>query len=235
MKINVLDQTGHVTLRENMGSDLTVVNAARVSYDKRKEEFDSKDRRLLHYLIKNKHTSPLRHATIQFEVYAPLFVARQWWKHAIGSSYETLTAWNESSRRYVTEEPEFYTPDSVQWRLAPDSKKQGSGELVKDDDERLAIRTSGELLDHVVNSMFLYSQAMSEGIAPEQARLFLPAYAMYVRFMWTTSLQSALHFLDLRLDDNAQWEMREYAKAVAEIVQKQYPETFKAWQEVSHG
>lgn len=235
MKINVLDQTGHVTLRENMGSDLTVVNAARVSYDKRKEEFDSKDRRLLHYLIKNKHTSPLRHATIQFEVYAPLFVARQWWKHAIGSSYETLTAWNESSRRYVTEEPEFYIPSPGQWRLAPDSKKQGSGDLVKDEDYILAQSSSRQIRNHVNDSMDLYEKAMSYGIAPEQARLFLPAYAMYVRFMWTTSLQSALHFLDLRLDDNAQWEMREYAKAVAEIVQKQYPETFNAWQEVSHG
>lgn len=229
MKINVLDHIGHVTLRENMGSDLTIVNAARVSYDKRKEEFDSKDRRLLHYLIKNKHTSPLRHATIQFEVYAPLFVARQWWKHAIGSSYETLTAWNESSRRYVTEEPEFYIPDVDQWRLAPDNKKQGSGNLAVESDGLLAEETRRAMFNNVIDSLELYEQAMSYGIAPEQARLFLPAYAMYVRFMWTTSLQSALHFLDLRLDDNAQWEMREYAKAVAEIVEKQYPETFEAW------
>lgn len=229
MKIQVLDNKGYVRLRETMGSDLSVVNAARVSYDKKSDELTEKDKGLLRYLINHGHTSPFRHATIQLEIYAPLFVARQWWKHIIGGHYDTQTAWNESSRRYVTEDPEFYIPEAYQWRLAPDNKKQGSGDLVFESDDLLAEETRRAMFINVLESMDLYEQAMSCGIAPEQARLFLPAYAMYVRYMWTTSLQSALHFLDLRLDNDAQWEIQEYAKAVNEVIKNKFPAVHQAW------
>lgn len=231
MKINVLDDKGYVLLRDTMGDDLTPVNAARVSYDKRSEELTEKDVRLIRFLIKHAHTSPFRHAVMQFEVYAPLFVARQWWKHAIGSTYETLTAWNESSRRYVTEEPEFYIPRPHQWRGTPESNKQGSEGLLIERSKETADLVTVAMENQVKESIALYEQAQIEGIAAEQARLFLPAYAMYVRFWWTTSLQSVLHFLDLRLEEGAQWEIREYAKAVLTIVKEQFPAVLEAWKE----
>jgi thymidylate synthase (FAD) len=107
--INVLDK-GYVRLVNVMGSDLSVVNSARVSYDKESTELSEKDARLIRFLAREGHTSPFRHATLQFEMYAPLMVARQHWKYIVGSDH-TMDAWNESSRRYVTEEPAFYIPE----------------------------------------------------------------------------------------------------------------------------
>src|SRR5690606_1058278 len=122
-KINVLDK-GYVILHDVMGDDLTVVNSARVSYDKKSEELTERDRRLIAFLAREDHTSPFRHASLQFEVYAPLMVARQHWKYVAGSSFQeatgdNMTAWNESSRRYITEEPTFYIPKADEWRSAP--------------------------------------------------------------------------------------------------------------------
>lgn len=106
----ILDK-GYVRLVDSMGSDLTIVNAARASFAKESHELNEKDERLIKFLAENEHTSPFRHAVLQFEIKAPLMVARQWWKYIIGSSHlegsqESLNAWNESSRRYVTEEPD---------------------------------------------------------------------------------------------------------------------------------
>src|SRR6185437_7973268 len=109
-KIDVLDK-GYVILHDVMGSDLTVSNSARVSYNKKKEEISDADKRVIAFLAREGHTSPFRHATLQFEVYAPLMVARQWWKYVVGSDH-VLDAWNESSRRYITEEPVFYVPQA---------------------------------------------------------------------------------------------------------------------------
>ena len=121
----LLDGKGYVRLTHTGGDDLTIVNAARVSFDRESRELSEADQRLLRYLAKHGHTSPFRHATIGFEIYAPLMVARQWWKHVVGAPFVD-TPWNESSRRYVTEEPEFYVPDT--FKAAPEDKKQGSGE-----------------------------------------------------------------------------------------------------------
>src|SRR6185312_8614487 len=131
-RIDVLDK-GYVILHDVMGSDLTVANAARVSYDKKSDELTEGDRRLIAFLAREGHTSPFRHATLQFEVYSPLMVARQHWKYVAGSSIaeatgDNMDAWNESSRRYVTEEPTFYIPNRDEWRLAPANSKQGSGD-----------------------------------------------------------------------------------------------------------
>ena len=227
--MQVLDK-GYVRLFDSFGSDLSVVNAARVSYDKRSEDFSEKDAKLLRYLLKNNHSSPFRHAGVSFEIYAPLIVARQWWKYAVASSHiDDQNGWNESSRRYITEEVEFYLPSSEEWRSAPENSKQGSGEelpraLGKHWTERLvALQEAGE---------FYYELAMKEGIAPEQARLFLPAYSMYVRWVWTTSLQGVLHFLDQRLADHSQWEIRQYASAVEQHVVDLFPKTYEAWREI---
>jgi len=130
LRENVLDE-GYVRLVDTLGDDLAVVNAARVSYDKEKSEFEERDAKLLKFLLREQHTSPFRHAAATFEVYAPLFVARQWWKYAVASTHvDEQNGWNESSRRYITEDEKFYIPLPHEWRSKPENSKQGSGEPV---------------------------------------------------------------------------------------------------------
>lgn len=217
-KFNVLDK-GYVILHETMGDDLTVANAARVSYDKKKAEMDERDERLISFLAREGHTSPFRHATLQFEVYAPLMVARQWWKYVVGSDH-VMDAWNESSRRYITEQPTFYIPNADQWRSAPEDSKQGSGKLVP---KVVGNTATKELIDYIIKGENLYQDALDAGICAEQARLFLPAYGLYVRWYWTTSLQGVAHFLNQRLEHDAQKEIQEFAKAVHELSKKHFP------------
>lgn len=217
-KINVLDN-GYVRLTNVMGSDLSVVNSARVSYDKESTELDEKDIRLIKFLAREGHTSPFRHATLQFEVYAPLMVARQHWKYIVGADH-TMDAWNESSRRYVTEEPTFYIPQADEWRSAPENSKQGSGNTLGIDE---GADFTEELMDFVEKGEWLYNDALSKGVCAEQARLFLPAYGMYVRYYWTASLQSVAHFLNQRLAHDSQVEIQEYAKAVYALTKPKFP------------
>jgi thymidylate synthase (FAD) len=216
--INVLDK-GYVRLVNVMGSDLSVANSARVSYDKESTELSEKDARLIRFLAREGHTSPFRHATLQFEMYAPLMVARQHWKYVVGSDH-TMDAWNESSRRYITEEPTFYIPKANEWRSAPENSKQGSGEVLPDEQGKIATQ---DLLDYVAFGERLYERAMNSGVCAEQARLFLPAYGMYVRYYWTASLQSVAHFLQQRLAHDSQVEIQEYAKAVKALAEPHFP------------
>jgi thymidylate synthase (FAD) len=215
---NVLDK-GYVRLVNVMGSDLSVANSARVSYDKESTELSEKDARLIRFLAREGHTSPFRHATLQFEMYAPLMVARQHWKYVVGSDH-TMDAWNESSRRYITEEPTFYIPGPYEWRSAPENSKQGSGEAIGVHDGRIL---SYELMKYIEEGERLYKEAMEYGACAEQARLFLPAYGMYVRYYWTASLQSVAHFLRQRLAHDSQVEIQEYAKAVKALAEPHFP------------
>jgi thymidylate synthase (FAD) len=216
--IKCLDN-GYVRLVDSMGSDLSVVNSARVSYAKESFELNDKDIRLIKFLAREDHTSPFRHAFLQFEVYAPLMVARQWWKYIVGSDH-TMDAWNESSRRYITEEPEFYVPKPNEWRSAPENSKQGSGEPI---DEDAGWHFFNELERYITYGQRLYDDALSAGVCAEQARLFLPAYGMYVRWYWSASLQSVCHFLNQRLEHDAQKEIQEYAKAVYKLAIQKFP------------
>lgn len=223
-KINVLDK-GYVRLVDVLGNDLSVVNAARVSYDKESQEFSERDKKLLDFLVRENHMSPFRHAALTFEVYAPLFVARQWWKYAVSSSHvDDQNGWNESSRRYITESEEFYVPQADAWRSKPENSKQGSGEPITSD---LGQNYSDELNRLIEISTELYHKAMDDNIAPEIARLFLPAYGMYVRWRWTTSLQGVITFLNQRIPDDAQKEIQEYAFAVRDLTQEIFPNTFE--------
>ena len=231
-KIDVLDK-GYVRIVDHMGSDLEPVNDARVSFDKKVTELSDKDIRLLNYLGREGHTSPFRHSFVKFEVYAPLMVARQWWKYVIGSDhaehplrdYDPMTAWNESSRRYITENVEFYivAPDS--WRSQPENKKQGSG-------EPLPIEVGKELTEKLIENyeqgLRLYEEAIEKGVAVEQARLFLPSYGLYVRWKWSASLQGVGHFLNQRLSIDAQKEIQEYAKAVEILTKQAFPNSIEA-------
>lgn len=224
--IPVLDH-GYVKLVNNMGSDIDVVNSARVSFDKEVSELSDKDRNLISFLVREKHDACFRHCVMTFEVYAPLMVARQWYKHAVGSTHlDDSMGWNESSRRYITENEEFYIPSVDQWRSAPANRKQGSGEGIS---EYYGAKYTQRMRRVVEEAVENYRQALADGVAPEQARLLLPAYAMYVRWRWTVSLNGVLHFLSLRLDSHAQWEIQEYARAVNTIVHQYYPVTSSEW------
>lgn len=230
-RMGVLDH-GYVRMEDAMGNDLTTVNAAKVSFDKRSEEFKPRDQKLVDFLGENGHTSPFRHSVMTFEVYAPLFVKNQWWKYVVGSMHDPMQAWNESSRRYVTEEPMFYIP---QWRHAPENKKQGSGDFITDKDfvpfanseggGGTYIRTwlNAKMKSAIEYGLERYEEAMRMGVAPEQARVFLPAYAMYVRWWWTCSLQGALHLIEQRTAPDAQWEFQEYARVVEYMVRLKFP------------
>jgi len=216
-----------------MGGDLTVANAARVSYDKKSESLTEGDRRLIAFLAREGHTSPFRHAFLQLELYAPLMVSRQHWKYVVGSSIaeatgDNMDAWNESSRRYITEEAAFYVPSPEEWRKAPENSKQGSGGSVYSDDYLLAEEATYQLEKYIEEGVKLYEQTIKLGIAPEQARLFLPAYGMYVRYYWSASLQSVAHFLAQRLAHDSQVEIQAYAKAVLELVKPHFPVSIDA-------
>lgn len=229
-KLSVLDGKGYVILHDVMGGDLTVANAARVSYDKKSDELTDGDRRLIAFLAREGHTSPFRHTTLQFEVYSPLMVARQHFKYIVGSSIaeatgDNMDAWNESSRRYVTEEATFYIPKADEWRSAPENSKQGSGVPVKTKDGEAA---TDYLMRHIDVSISAYEKAMELGICAEQARLFLPAYGMYVRYYWTASLQSVAHFVNQRLASDSQVEIQAYAKAVLELAREHFPVSIEA-------
>lgn len=227
-KISV-GEHGYVLLKDWMGTDLSPVNDAKVSFDKESSQMGEREERLITYLAKHEHTSPFRHSVLKFEVYAPLMVARQWWKHVIGSEhgegYDRLTAWNESSRRYITEEPTFLIPPASEWRSAPENRKQGSGDNLSSE---IGAKYTEALEKHVQESLRLYEQAMADQVCPEQARLFLPAYGLYVRWVWTGSLQAVSHFLKLRLDEAAQKEIRDFAEAVEKLAREKFPIALEA-------
>lgn len=221
--VSVLDK-GYVRLVDHMGSDLSVANAARASFAKESKEMSVQDARLIDYLARENHMSPFRHAFITYEFKAPLMVARQHWKYVVGSDH-TMDSWNESSRRYVTMEPEFYFPNMEQWRLAPEDKKQGSQGIA---DPFTGSTLTQQLIQHAEKGEALYNMAMESGIAAEQARLFLCAYGMYVVYRWSCSLQSVILFLNQRLAEDSQVEIQAYARAVKELTQPLFPISFKS-------
>jgi thymidylate synthase (FAD) len=224
-KIDVLN-LGYVGLVSTMGNDLEVANAARVSFDKRSELdmtglLKSKDKKLIDFLWKEEHTSPFRHCVLSFEIYAPLMVARQHWKYAVASTFvDDQNGWNESSRRYITEEPEFYIPTAEDWRSAPENSKQGSGEPIN---YGLGIELTMRLFNTIEAAEVEYNNALEMGVCAEQARLFLPAYGMYVRYRWTTSLHGIMHFTQQRLAHDAQKEITDYALAMKSLAEEAFP------------
>jgi thymidylate synthase (FAD) len=224
--IDLLDK-GYVRLEAITGRDLSTVNSARVSYDKKSYEFTERDKKLIRFLAKHGHTSPFRHAFVTFEVYAPLMIARQWWKYIVGSDHsgddffrDPFTAWNESSRRYVTEEPQFYVVAPDKWRSAPENSKQGSGEPLPYEVGKGLTRALIEIHDLGLRR---YEEAMALGACAEQARLFLPAYGLYVRWYWSASLQGVAHMLNQRLAHDAQAEFQMYARAVYDLMVEHFP------------
>ena len=229
MKINVLDK-GYIEVVDVLGDDLTPVNAARVSFGGRSKKFEAKDRRLSKFLIKHKHFSPFRHQHVMMIIKAPEFVMRQWYKHVVGiettSSYPTKDhAWNEISGRY-TPVTDYYIPEV--WRKQSDDNKQASeGEL----DDLHQKRMTHLYERYLLEVERVYETMIQTGMAKEQARVVLPL-SQYTEVYWTASFQAIMNFIDLRDEKTAQWEIRQYAKCLKEMMYDIYPETVKIWSEV---
>jgi len=225
MKIKVLDN-GFVQYVDHMGSDLTVVNSARVSFDNQSEWDDmgegilsEKDEKLIRYLSKHNHWTPFAHPQITLRIKAPISIRTQCFKHKQGFVE------NEISRRYVDFKPDFYYP---RWRERPDkNKKQGSsGWLEGPGSAGVRAGTSWfryETYDYVIRqSLRVYENLISSNVAPEQARFVLPQ-SMYTEWYWTGSLAAYGRFFKLRSDSNAQWEIQEYSRAIGKIVKSLFP------------
>ena len=210
-EIQVLNK-GFVRLIDHMGSDLSVVNAARVSFGKVKEAFDEGDAKLVDYLAAHEHTSPFRHTALTLHVKAPIFVFRQWMKHRIGSEF------NEISGRYVEfPEDEFFVPEVFR-RQAKVNKQGSEGEI----DEPLRGKALDTYRTACRTSVAQYKELIAMGVCKEQARCVLPL-ALYSEVYWTVSLQAVAHFIRLRADSHAQWEIQQYAAAVRALVEPIYP------------
>lgn len=212
MKVDYLD---------HMGSDVNVVNAARVSFAKEVEEFEiEKDTKLINYLAKHNHWSPLAHTSVSIRVKAPIFMARQFVKHQIG------LVWNEESRRYIDDTPQFYKP-SV-WRSRPDNAKQGSGGELENYQPLWDFKSiDDDYYAHIVESLMFYEHMLGQGVAPEMARMTLPQSVM-TNWIWTGSLVAFARVCKLRLDPHAQKEAQELAEKINEVVAPLYPVSWEA-------
>ena len=190
-----------VTLIDYMGTDLTVVNSARVSFGKKKDKFEPKDKKLIAYLAKHGHWTPFGHVSLQFHIIAPVFVARQLVKHQVG------LVWNEVSRRYVDSKPEIYTPKS--WRRYAEDKKQGSS-------DEIAWKRWTEYESLVKTCVGAYERMMANGICPEQARMILPQ-SMMTEWYWSGTLMAFARVCNLRCKPDAQLETRMITDQIDEL------------------
>ena len=212
----VLDR-GHVSYVSHMGNDLTVVNAARVSFHKESTEFTGKDEKLIQYLAKHKHWTPFAHPQITLRIKAPIFIRTQLFKHKVGMTE------NEVSRRYVSDSPVVYLP---RWRGKPTGgAKQGSEDFMPIDDDYNTANRHYEMC--VRDALQTYEELLKRGVAPEQARSVLPQ-GTYTEWWWTGSLSAFARVYAQRSDSHAQWECQEYAKAFSTIIQPLFPYSWKS-------
>jgi thymidylate synthase (FAD) len=212
----VLGGQGWVGLIDHLGQEISIVNAARVSFGKLKEEMADRDITLLDYLIENRHTSPLEHVVFTFSVHCPLFVRGQWHRHRTWS-------YNEISRRYTEIDMEFYTPEKL--RQQAENDRQAS--VSKDDFNDAGLRKM--ISNHNQSSFELYEKLLEGGVCREQARGILPQNMM-VTFWGTVNLGNLLHFLELRDSEHAQWEIREYALAIKKLIKPIIPNVAKYYE-----
>lgn len=224
--IQCLDK-GYVQLIETFGDELTIVNAARVSFGAEKKTLSEGDIRLMRYLYREKHMSPFRHVMFRFKIKAPEFVMRQLYKHVVGIEATAdgafqLHGWNELSGRYKPIN-EFYT--DFAWRYqSPDNKQASAGDLAPRESEQWTVT----LKEHMGTVLTLYHAMLEEGIAKEQARMILPLN-MYSEVIWTASAQAVLNFIELRDHHHAQKEIQVYAKAMREMLTKRFPVLAEIW------
>ena len=209
------ENSGYVELLETFGSDLTIVNAARVSFNKESTEFTNKDKSLIKYLAKHNHISPFFHPQLHFRIKMPIFVAREWFRHTIGF------ARNEVSRRYVDTTPEIWIPDD--FRERDSNLKQGSKSTPIENNEEIK-----KIYEKAVeDSLKTYQLLLDAQVAPEIARTILPQ-SMHTEFIETGSLSAYARLCNLRLDPHAQKEIQDYAKALFVLIQEKFPNAWEA-------
>ena len=222
------DGIGKVDYVSHMGSDLTVVNSARVSFGVEKTELDDRDKKLIRYLIKNRHTSTLEHNLITFRFTVPLFVRSQHHRHRTWS-------YNEISRRYTDVDIKFYEPDSFRTQHKSNRQASNFDELVNPtiDEGRMVERSaSWAVRDHHKKSLKLYNKLVEAGVCREQARGVLPQN-LYTEYYGTTNLNNLLKFIGLRSHEGAQWEIQQVASACLEITSELFPETVGSYVDLS--
>lgn len=212
------DGIGAVEYVEHMGSDLTVVNSARVSFGKQKETLDERDEKLIHYLIGHKHTSTLEHNVATFRFCVPLFIRSQHHRHRTWS-------YNEISRRYTDINLQFYEPK--EYRTQHKSNRQASNEEMVSSSGIVNALVS----EHHEQSLKLYNWLLDEGVCREQARGVLPQN-LYTEYYGTVNLNNLIKFIELRTHEGAQWEIQQVAKACLEIVKDLWPTTISAYKEI---
>jgi len=215
MKVDVLG--GFVELLHTFGNDLTVVNAARVSFHKESTQLDEKDERLIKYLAEHNHVTPFFHPQAQFRIKMPIFVAREWYRHQIGFSR------NEVSRRYVSDMPECWSPELTDFREKDAKIKQGS----KDTPIELADVAQNLYATSTRISLEAYDELLKLGVAPEVARTVLPQ-SMYTEFIETGSLAAYSRLFKLRTSPDAQREIQKYANEIGKLLEEKFPVSWKA-------
>jgi len=216
-KLFMPDGVGFVELMDTFGDDLTVVNAARVSFDKTSYELTEGDKKLITYLAKHDHISPFFHPQARFRIKMPIFVCREWFRHTIG------LARNEVSRRYVDTPPECWVPDALHIRERDPKVKQGSKATAVQEAEEVYLL----MRDQTDQALHTYHTLLERGVAPEVARSVLPQ-SMYSEFIETGSLAAYARICQLRLDPSAQKEIRDYAGAVRSLLYDQFPVSWAA-------
>ncbi|NJK57645.1 MAG: FAD-dependent thymidylate synthase [Pleurocapsa sp. SU_5_0] len=220
------DGKSRIELIDSMGSDLSIVNDARASFDKSSAELDEKDLKLINYLIKHQHTSPFRGVVFKFKIKAPLYICRQWWKHVIASNHnEEQLGWNEKSFRYVAidDSNEFYIPPAFR-QQSKNNKQSTEGFLEAELNDRAIALYQAQC----ENSYQAYSQLLALGVGREQARGVL-APSVYTSWVWTVSLQALLNFIGLRSGLGRKAKSVLIAQAIVELVQPIVPVSIEAW------
>jgi thymidylate synthase (FAD) len=215
--IPVLDH-GFVRLDGALADDLSVVNGARVSFARRKEEMDESDEGLIRFLMRERHGTPFEHNAFRFHVRCPIFVAREWFRHRVGS-------FNEFSMRYARASDEFYVPDAEDVRTQVGKPGSYSFEPVSDE---LAEQTREKLQEVYDAAYQTYEELVEAGVAREVARAALPVGA-YTEFYWTVNARSLMNFISLRNSETAQREIRRYAEACERFLEEQMPVTYAAF------
>lgn len=203
-----------------MGGDLSVVNGAKVSFAKQVDSVGDAEAGIISYMMRNKHGSPFEHNAFTFHIKCPIFVAREWQRHRIGS-------FNEWSGRYSELEPEFYIPNIENVRTPVKDSKPGHYAFTELDRSQATL-FSQSLQVECERLFTIYRASLSAGVAKEQARFFLPVN-IYTQFWWTVNARSLMNFLNLRTAQSAQWEIRQFAVAVEEFFSRKMPVTYKAW------
>lgn len=213
----------NVNLVQAVGGDASVVSSARASYNKEwSEEVNAKDEKLIGYLMKHKHGTPFEHNMFTFQIHAPIFVAREWFRHRIGS-------FNEVSGRYAELKPDFFYPEH--WRVPNPENKQSS--IPHEDGYQGAewcFVQGDRLAKHYRACYNLYQEMLADGVAREQARMVLPL-GIYTDFVWSVNARSLMNFLSLRRAENAQEEIRDYTPEIEKFFEQEMPVTYRAWRD----